>query len=312
MRLRSRRAPRPGIADGRGRTSRIRVVSAATRASPSSKPAVRNPAATTGASRSSSYHAALVAVGSPGTGSPRTGQGRPREDRPSVAIVQTGPSPLEARRDPIPGPPGEDGDPCGVDRRPGRRRDRGVELGEPPLERVEVHRGRSPGQDGPRGVALEDRPQRRVDRLELQVVLQRLERRDAAAAELLRESPPPTRRSIGDLTELPEDVTLVGVEVDPEAVRMDLVARPDVGQPGPRVAERDEDRGIVRQAQPLGEGPSDHPFRAVGLLARGRHRPMDRAARRPEAVVEQHERPGRAAAVRIGQDMLIDRARRRS
>ena len=143
---------------------------------------------------------------------------------PTVAIGQTGPSPLAARRDPVPGPPGKDRDPCGIDHSAGRRRDRGVELGEPPLERVEIHRRRSPGQDGPRGVALEDRPQRRVDGLELQVVLQLLERRDAAAAELIRESPPPTRRSIGDLTELPEDVTLVGVEVDPEAVGMDLVA----------------------------------------------------------------------------------------
>ena len=125
--------------------------------------------------------------------------------------------------------------------------------------------------------ALEQRPERRVDRLELQLAHRVVERGHARPREAVRQSPPLAGRPVVDLVELPEHVALVRVERQPQAALPQLARRADVGEPGPRVAERHEHRRVVRECQSLGQRAADEALRAARGLARVGRRVADRA-----------------------------------
>ena len=100
--------------------------------------------------------------------------------------------------------------------------------------------------------AGEHRPERSVDRLELQLAQSR-RRADGtpAPAEPLGETRPLAGHAVVDLAELPVDVRLVGVEREAQAMLPELAARPDGFEAGPCVAEDDERAGLVGQAEAL-------------------------------------------------------------
>ena len=169
-------------------------------ASPSPKPVSWRPATRAPGTRSSSYQARLVAATSaPGRQAAGLAERDPREQRRAIAspepvrplrigragrfdggirvrdghrgsreagVLGRDRHPDECPLGPLPDP-GRDGDRVAIDR--SRLGDRGEEHRDPPLELVQLRGRGHPIEDGDRQAVGEDRPERPVDRLELEL-----------------------------------------------------------------------------------------------------------------------------------------------
>ena len=115
-----------------------------------------------------------------------------------------------------------------------------------------------------------------------------------------------------ELAERAEDEAPVGVQLDEQPALAHLADRPQELQAGPRLAEGDERvRGRRRCRAPRRGWPSPVVFDpSAALRANGTESP-DPAGGRPERVVVDDERPIGPAPVRVGEDVLDDRAVRR-
>ena len=225
----------------------------------------------------------MAATSAPGASSPDPRQREPAEQRRAVTPRQ--PSAAAANAAAVRSRTADRRRPArrGSPAHAGRVGDAGEERCEPRLELVEVGRRRPPVEHGGDLAALEHRPQRRVDRLQLQVAQRVVERWHAAPAEPLGEPAPLAGAPVGDLAELPEDVALVRLErrADKPWSRISA-ARAQVLQAGAGVAERHERRRVVGQAR----GPSARVRRTSRLAPAGRLPSVgrglaDRARRRP-------------------------------
>ena len=235
-------------------------------------------------------------------------QGQPHEECGPIAPVETGQRGIVLERAGEPFAHAK-GHPGRVADHAGRGRDSGQEGREPPLEVLDDAVPCRPVEDRADFAVGEDRPQRAVDRLELELAEGVVQRRDATPAESRGQARPLTGDPVPDLAEFPEHVPAVGLDGQSQAVLPQFAARPQVLETAARVPEGHEGRGVVGEPEALRERSAHESFRAVRRLERVCGRVADRARGGRETVVVHDERALRAAAVRIGEDVLIDAAR---
>ena len=156
--------------------------------------------------------------------------------------------------------------------------------------------------------AVEDRPQWGVDRLQLEVPKGHVQRRDAASAQQTGEPPPLSRGTVLDLAELPEDVTLIGIQAEPQAAFPQLAAGAQVLESRAGVPEGHEHGRVVGQTKPFGQRPAHEPLRAAGRLARVRDGLADGPGRGSELPVINDQRPRRPGTVGVREDLFVHAA----
>ena len=308
----SRAVPRARIPDGRGRSSRTRTRSVAAQASASSSPDDRNPAAMTGARRSSSNQAALVAATSPIVRQRAgPGQRQPAEQGGPIRWRRRRAGPRRGRREPGlgPGPDGR-GDRVRVAVHAGRLGDGPQERrrGAPPAHRCQSgstgrrgrprhgHRRTARGAGAWTGSSCRSR-ERSVER--------RHARRRPAGRPAAATGRPSRRRARGTPRRRGPGRRPAGAgrprsqssrherrySRPVRASRKATNVAGSSGRPSPSASER-----RTRRLAPLG------PLRAYGGGV------ADRPGRRGEAQVVEDERAGRSGAVGVGQDVLVDRS----
>ena len=170
--------------------------------------------------------------------------------------------------------------------------------------------GRQGGFDErPHDVRFEEPPERLADRLEDELCPGLLDRRHAAAAQPLGESPPGALGVITNITPVEERPALVRLQLDAHAPRRELRGRPEVLEPGPHVARHPEHVRVRAELEAVGQRPADErPLGRVGDAHRVGDRVADPPARIAEPVVVDEERalPARAD-VRVREHVLANR-----